>query len=1109
MANPYTIACAQFGYTPYTSGITADDYFTFFIEDGKLRYRDMCLGVEDKDTGGKPLMISYRSANAANTYIVSSLTNGKPLELLFGALYSDPGNAGYYYTRDGSSNQTIHLYLDDDTPQTWNSIGTCTFIDNYIWPFAGLTDPVERDIQQFSHNANRFRIAKPYPASDADEWFEFDVTNPSKVTSVNHYTGVTVNDESNTSCTWKAVVWNGAYGYDYSNVISTQANGLPLEVQIGPCYRDSEGIFLSSHDYDYEVGKDHSARVIDIIFPSEPETWTSLGIGRYMDEWMWKANGFAPYDVEVEVWQSDLNPNRYRVANPYTAANTAFYRTAASTAADEYMYLQVDPSTGYVTFGSLITGMTRQSVAVEQTKNFAIADAPTWESIKSLGAAISASDSKVISGTNTAPQKIQLYSVYYDSADVTYFYTSNTLHKYLWFPGAYHSGETWSYYCDGTYADGLYDTKINNSSSSTIGTVAVTIEQSSADANRFRIANPYRSAVASSLLATTYDEYLYFTCASSTVNNYVWFEPFRPGIIFDSSPKELGIVHPVYLNLYYPSKATGTMQYSTVTRNSAGDPLSVNLGPFYFDIATPNYGYNYPRYTGQYPAQTITISFDDSEKAFVAPRQYPMILDFNNPVEVLTLPAGTLERLVVKVTGMNDLSKIKLRLYDNGTGWKNSDYLSPDSNGLVTFDSFTSATVSASIDLNCWLTGLEIGSSIRFLVQEVVIDGVSLPIKQDVSLAHYCGIKVNNGGDEVNVRGAAETVASFRIPALVTSNSGTLIGAYDVRYKDSGDLQGDIDVGVKRSIDGGQTWSDLILAMDMGEYGGLNQQNNGIGDPCLLVDENTGDIYCFAVWTNGHYSDSDKRSLAWASTGYDITATPQFMMSKSSDDGLTWSTPVNITRQLKKFDWRMTFQGPGRGITMKDGTLVIPMQHQEGSEKNMHGLYPLNSGIAYSTDHGLTWHTHNFAFPVTSECTVAEIEPGKLLLSMRDETDSHVRRNYYTTDLGRSWTAHTSDGKWLDSTCEASMIHVDASKNTTGKDLLLFSNPNNTGRSRISIRVSTDKGVTWNNIVLLDEGGSLGYTCLTMVDNSTVGILYESSKGSILFQAVPLADIVK
>ena len=1118
IANPYSTACTTFGYTPYTDGIVADEYFVYRIgEDEEVSFTNMRLGVEDKTSGGKPLMASYRSSNAAYSRVVRRLANGTIVELQFAAFYSDPDNAGYYYTKDNfDGTPKIHLTIDDNSPEEWIAIGTCRFIDNFIWPYEGLTEYVEREIQQFSHDADRFRIAKPYPAEDADQWFEFNVSNPAAVTSVNYYTGTTVSDETKQDVTWKAVIWNGAYGYDYSNVISTQPNGLPLEVQIGPCYRDSEGIFTSQYNYDYEVGKDHDAKVIHIIFPQPEETWTSLGKGRYTDEWMWKANGFAPYDVEVEIWRSDSNANRYRMENPYTAANTAFKRASSGTA-DEYMYLQVNESNGQVTFGAVVTGMSRQSVAAEQTKNFGIADAPTWERIKSSGAAISAGDSKVIAGTNANPEKIQLYSSYYDSANVSYFYTNSTGHKYVWFPGAYNSGETWTTLCVGTYKDNFYDTTLNGNS--TLGTVAVDIQQSSVNPSRFRIANPYKQlSDFETLKKGTADDYLYFQCA----NGLVYFETIHTGVQMNDSSRELAISHPVDANVngYYgvSSYFAGSSVLSTTTN---GSPQQIQLGAYWYDALTPTTNYCYTRGGNAWTSnERIIITFDMSDAAVVEHYCTPIIRDFHNPVALLNLPNGTLEKLVFRVSGIDPGLITGLRLYQGG--WMDADYVAPDANGIVTMNSFTNATVYGSIDLNLWYTGSIIGNAIAIELQEAVVDGVSLPIRQD-GLKNYPGVRVNHGGDEVQVRGdTTEVVSSFRIPALVTSNNGTLIAAYDVRYDNSADLQGDIDVGLKRSTDGGKTWSDLHLAMDMGITGYEDeiaagtmtrkqaQLNNGIGDPCLLVDENTGRIFCFALWAHGHYYDGDRRVLAWSDKGYDVSKCGQFMMVWSDDDGLTWSEPENITRQIKKNDWRATFQGPGRGITMKDGTLVVPIQHAEGEEKIMHGLYPLNGGIAYSYDHGITWHAHNYAWPVTGESAVVEIEPGTLMLSMREETGFGFRRVCTTSDLGRTWTEHSSSGKLVDPTCEASLIHVDANKNSLGKDLLLFSNPAHpSGRCRMTIKASLDKGVTWPYQLLLDAGGSLGYSCLSMIDEDTVGILYECSRGNIVFQAVPLADIVK
>ena len=125
-----------------------------------------------------------------------------------------------------------------------------------------------------------------------------------------------------------------------------------------------------------------------------------------------------------------------------------------------------------------------------------------------------------------------------------------------------------------------------------------------------------------------------------------------------------------------------------------------------------------------------------------------------------------------------------------------------------------------------------------------------------------------------------------------------------------------------------------------------------------------------------------------------------------------------------------------------------------------------------------------------------------------------VRRAVATTrDLGKTWYEHPSSRSALqEPVCMASLIHVDAKDNITGKDLLIFSNPNTTkGRNHITIKVSTDGGMTWplSNQVTLDEDESWGYSCLSMIDKETVGIFYESSVAHMTFQAIRLTDLVK
>lgn len=379
---------------------------------------------------------------------------------------------------------------------------------------------------------------------------------------------------------------------------------------------------------------------------------------------------------------------------------------------------------------------------------------------------------------------------------------------------------------------------------------------------------------------------------------------------------------------------------------------------------------------------------------------------------------------------------------------------------------------------------IDLSDTFSCKVESLTIDGEKAGINEHgPSGDRRYGIALRNHGDD--------GVDTYRIPGLATTRSGDLIAVYDIRWNTYFDLQADIDIGFQKSSDGGRTWSKMKVAMDMGEYGGLPKDQNGTGDPCVLVDEVTGNIFIFAIWSHGL---EGSYSIFNSKTGIDPIDVAQLVMVRSSDEGKTWSAPVSLTPMVKDPAWSTIFQGPGRGITMSDGTLVVPIQVWDKDKK------PL-AGIMYSKDHGTTWKVSEMATDHVCEDQVVETQPGVLMLNMRNHgTQDRARKVFTTSDLGETWTPHSSNNTLIEPVCQASILK-------TG-NTLLFANPASTKtRNMFTIQASDDLGLTWPRSLLLDEEGGLGYSCMTMIDPQTVGIIYEGSTSHLVFQAVKLKDI--
>ena len=343
---------------------------------------------------------------------------------------------------------------------------------------------------------------------------------------------------------------------------------------------------------------------------------------------------------------------------------------------------------------------------------------------------------------------------------------------------------------------------------------------------------------------------------------------------------------------------------------------------------------------------------------------------------------------------------------------------------------------------------------------------------------------------------------TFRIPAMVATNKGTLLGVYDMRYTSSRDLQGHMDIGLSRSTDGGNNWARPVSIMDMKKYGDLPEDQNGCSDPNILVDRTTGEIFVSAVWTHGKPGTHQWRGKG-SEPGYSINKSSQFMIVRSIDDGLTWSTPENWTKKLKDPKWHLFAPAPGNGITLSNGTLVMPTQGRDAVGRPF-------SNLMWSEDHGKNWTLSEHARDNTTECAVVELSNGSLMLNMRDnrnrsdKSKTNGRAVSVTLDMGKSWSVHPSDHKALpEPVCMASLLSHDL---PDGRRALFFSNPNSKQRrEKMTVRMSLDGGQTWPRSILLDQKGG-AYSSLAMVDEKTLGILYESSVADMVFQKMNLSE---
>lgn len=326
-------------------------------------------------------------------------------------------------------------------------------------------------------------------------------------------------------------------------------------------------------------------------------------------------------------------------------------------------------------------------------------------------------------------------------------------------------------------------------------------------------------------------------------------------------------------------------------------------------------------------------------------------------------------------------------------------------------------------------------------------------------------------------RSGSDGYHTYRIPALAVTNDNTILAFCEGRKLHRRDF-GDIALLVKRSTDGGATWSRQSIVWD--------DRGNTSGNPAPVVDRDSGAIHLLMTWNRG---DDHERDIIDGS-GKD---TRRVYVTSSVDDGLTWSGPEEITSDVKPSDWTWYATGPGHGIQMRksqhSGRLVIPCDHIEAGSKDYY------SHIIYSDDNGASWHLGGRApHPEVNECQVVEIRAGCLLLNMRSYSPgARARQVAFSADGGLSWTDQRTDPALIEPICQASIIAYPDDKRAA-IPTLLFANPASISeRVNMTLRGSSDNGVTWPRQIVLHTGPS-AYSDLAVAPDGRILCLYEGGE---------------